>query len=142
MNFYDVLANKASDYYSALFARNVNSNPNLFNVDEFLLGYYLTAEGKVTSSSKRQTAVSDFIEIEPGVDYIVSCNRVVTKIGYVTYEADKETVVVYFGNTTQIQETRIEANANAKYVRVWFNINNTEVTLDNLKAIEPQLVKA
>ena len=96
---------------------------NLYNLDIYS-NNYLDASGNLVSSSRNY--LSDYIPISSLKTYVVSTNQVISNIGYILYDNNKNVVI----RTNNFDTNSVVINpSNDGYIRLWFDIDGNDNTL-------------
>lgn len=124
----DIVSNNGVLKYSA----------NMANVNEqtALIGYYISAQGVVTSDMYNWIYQS-FIPVKPSTTYTLSMSSSVYYVSISEYStADNSGFIVRkVGNTGTNTTLTITTGANTNFVRFGTNLDRTEVTLEEVLAI-------
>lgn len=113
----------------------VEGGKNLLDLSQnFVLGY-VDSNNVIIGGSVN--ILSDYIEIEPDIQYTLSVNKVVIAVSFAEYD-ESLNLIRRIGQT---QINTFTASSNAKYIRAWFNLNNTAMTVEILETLKPMLEK-
>lgn len=110
---------------------------NMLKNDSWVEGYYLSgANGELLRGDKNIT--SNYIDIMSYTSYTISTNKNLHSMGYGIYDKDKQFLKFLSIGGKNLLVTSNEYEA--KYIRVFFNINNTDnATYEMLSSYNPQL---
>lgn len=110
---------------------------NMLKNDSWIEGYYLSgANGELLRGDKNIT--SNYIDIASYSSYTISTNKNLHSMGYGIYDKDKQFLKFLSIGGKNLLVTSNEYEA--KYIRVFFNINNTDnATYEMLSSYNPQL---
>lgn len=110
---------------------------NMLKNDSWVEGYYLSgANGELLRGDKNIT--SNYIDIVSYTSYTISTNKNLHSMGYGIYDKDKQFLKFLSIGGKNLLVTSNEYEA--KYIRVFFNINNTDnATYEMLSSYNPQL---
>lgn len=124
----DIISNNGVLKYSA----------NICNVNEqtVLLGYYISAQGVVTADANNWIYQA-FIPVKPNTTYTLSMSSAVYYVSISEYSTAEDSgfVVRKAGSTGTNTTLTITTGANTNFVRFGTNIDRTEVTLEEVLAI-------
>lgn len=109
---------------------------NLLNPNNYKVGYYINSNGALVVGDKN-IAYDKYILLEAGKTYTISCNSTLRNIGICLYASNKSTVLSRYNNYN-VTSVTIAANSSVRYVRFWFDIDGTVMTIARLEAKQPQ----
>lgn len=124
----DIICNNGVLKYSANMA-NVNAQTAL-------LGYYISAQGVVTADANNWI-YQQFIPVKPNTTYTLSISSAVYFVSISEYATadDSGFIVRNIGSTGENTTLTITTSATTNFVRFGTNIDRTEVTLEEVLAI-------
>lgn len=124
----DIISNNGAIKYSANMA-NVNAQT-------VLLGYYISAQGVVTADANNWI-YKNFIPVKPNTAYTLSLSSSVYYVSISEYSTtdDSGFIVRKAGSTGSNTQLTITTGATTNFIRFGTNIDRTEVTLEEVLAI-------
>lgn len=130
----DIVSNNGVLKYSANMA-NVNTQT-------ILLGYYISAQGVVTADANNWI-YQDYIPVSPNTKYTLTMSSPVYYVSISEYStaSDSGFVIRKAGSTGTNTTLTITTSSTTNFIRFGTNIDRTEVTLEEVLAINWQLNK-
>lgn len=133
-------ANTSDGAYVA-YTSNPANIPVVFPLGKNLINQRLMQSGYISSSggftNSSTDAVTDFIVLLPNTSYVISANQTMSNIGYYIWDETISTKLDRKNNQNK-QTVLIESANVTRYIRVWFN-NEQTVTPEVIAQYQPQL---
>lgn len=110
------------------------------NTQTALVWYYISAQWVVTADANNRI-YQDYIPCKPNTTYTLSLSSSVYFVSISEYSTTEDSgfIVRKAGSTGSNTQLTITTGANTNYLRFWTNIDRTEVTLEEVLAINWQL---
>lgn len=120
----------------------VKFSKNMANVNEqtVQLWYYISAQWVITADANNRI-YKDFIPVQPNTTYTLSLSSSVYFVSISEYSTAQDSgfVVRKAWSTWSNTSLTITTGANTNFVRFWTNIDRTEITMEEVLAINRQL---
>lgn len=113
------------------------TSKNLFDYSKSINGY-ISATGEFNTSNTNM--LSDYIETESNKQYIASTYTNVYGINIAEFDSSKAFIKRTM-SSSNVKENSITTSSTTKYIRVWFNIDNsTTMNINSLTNIKAQIL--
>ena len=113
------------------------TSKNLFDYSKSINGY-ISATGEFNTSNTNM--LSDYIETESNKQYIASTYTNVYGINIAEFDSSKAFIKRTM-SLSNVKENSITTSSTTKYIRVWFNIDNsTTMNINSLTNIKAQIL--